>query len=130
MSLSVLVATKNSLLATYGALFNNGTLKVYAGSVPANADAALGSPTLLGTLSMSATAFGAPAAGSMAANAITQDAAADNTGTATFYRALQSDGTTVIEQGAIGTTGAELNLNTTSIVAGGPIQVSSFTRTL
>jgi hypothetical protein len=35
------------------------------------------------------------------ANAITSDASADATGTATFYRALKSDGTTVVADGGV-----------------------------
>ena len=130
MALSVAVDRRNALLTIYGADFNNGLLKIYAGTVPADADTALAAQVLLGTLTFAASAFGAAAAGSMAAAAITQDSAADATGTAAFYRALKSDGTTVIEQGLVGTTGAELNLNTTAIVVGGPIQVSSFIRTM
>lgn len=130
MTLSINTPIANAMLDAYGANFNNGTLKVYGGSVPANAAAALGGATLLGTLAMGATAFPAAAGGSITANAITQDAAADATATATFYRAFKSDGTTVIEQGAVGTSGAELNLNTTAIVLGGPIQASSFIRTM
>ena len=33
-----------------------------------------------------------------------------------------------IEQGTVGTSGADLNLNTTSIVAGGPVSITLFTR--
>ena len=130
MSISILAAIKGTLLSTYGANFNSGTLVIYAGTPPASADAALSSNPVLGTLTFSATAFAAPSAGSIAANAITQDSSADATGTATFYRAYKSDGTTVIEQGTIGTSGADLNLNTVNIVSGGPIQVTSFTRSL
>lgn len=130
MTVTITTARANALLDAYGARFNNGQLKVYAGAVPANADAALGAATLLGTLAFSATAFGAAAARSMAANAITQDSAADATATATFYRAFESDGTTLIEQGTVGAGSGDLSLNTTAIVAGGPIQVTGFTRTL
>jgi len=35
---------------------------------------------------------------------------------------------TCLEQGTVGTSGSDLNLNTTSIVAGGPVSVTSFTR--
>ena len=130
MAISITAARRNALLDAYGARFNGGTLRIYAGAVPASADAALGSPTLLGTLTFGNPAFAAASGGSMSANAITQDSAADATGTAAFYRAVESDGSTVIEQGTIGTSGADLNLNTTSIVTGGPIQVTGFTRTL
>ena len=34
------------------------------------------------------------------------------------------------EQGTIGTSGADLNLNTTSIVAGGPVAITSFQRSM
>lgn len=130
MTISITAARANALLDAYAARFNSGQLKIYAGSVPANADAALGGATLLGTLTFSATAFPAASSRSATANAITQDASADATGTASFYRAFESDGTTLIEQGTVGTSGADLNLNTTSIVNGGPIQVSSFVRTM
>jgi len=33
-----------------------------------------------------------------------------------------------MEQGTVGTSGADLNLNTTSLVAGGPLSITSFTR--
>ena len=62
-------------------------------------------------------------------DAITSDTSADNTGTATFFRALESDGTTVVFQGTVGTSGAELNLNTTSIVQLGTVSVTSLTYT-
>lgn len=122
----------NAALDAFCANFNNGTLKVYSGSVPTTADTALGAQVLLGTLTFGAAAFAAAAAKSASANAITQDSAADATGTASFYRAFKVDGTTVIEQGSVTATGGggELQLNTTSIVLGGPIQVSAFTKTL
>lgn len=122
-------AVAGSMLAPFNTAASAGLLKIYAGTPPSNADAALGGATLLGTLTMGNPAFTA-SSHTLTANAITQDSAADATGTATFYRLFQSDGSTVIEQGTVGTSGADLNLNTTSIVAGGPIQVSSFVRTL
>jgi hypothetical protein len=104
-------------------------LRIYdaTGGVPANANTALGSQVLLGTLTFSATPFPAAATGTLTANAITQDSAADATGTAAFYRILNSAGTVTYAQGTVGTSGADLNLNTTSIVAGGPISVTSLT---
>lgn len=62
-------------------------------------------------------------------NAITQDSSANATGTAAFFRIYKSDGTTVILQGSVGTSGQDLNLNTLSIVSGGPVAVTSFTIT-
>lgn len=107
-----------------------GSLRIYSGTAPADADAALSGNTLLAQLALSAPGFGASAdanPGAIAtASAITQDSSADATGTATFFRLLTNGGT-VIYQGTVGTSGANLNLVTTSIVATQPVSVSSLT---
>ena len=51
-------------------------------------------------------------------NAITQDSNANNTGTASWFRALKSDGSTVLFDGTVGVSGSDLNIATTAIVAG------------
>ena len=130
MAFSLTAARKNAMLDTFtSGIGASAIIRIYdnTGGVPANADAALGSQVLLGTLTMSATPFPAAAAGTMTANAITQDSSADATGTAAFFRILNSGGSTVMAQGTVGTSGADLNLNTTSIVAGGPISITSMT---
>lgn len=103
-------------------------LRIYSGTPPATANAALSGNTLLAELAMSATAFGA-AAGTgtvtKTAAAISSDTSADATGTATFFRIYKSDGTTCRIQGTVGTSGADLNLNSTSITSGGTVAVSS-----
>jgi hypothetical protein len=85
--------------------------------------------TLLAELRWNATAFGAASSGVATANAITADTSADNTGTATWFRALKSDGTTVVFDGSVGTSGADLNLNSTAISAGATVSVTAFTYT-
>lgn len=100
-------------------------LRIYDGTPPADANTALSSNTLLATLTMSATPFGAASGGTLTAASISNDSSADATGTASFFRILQSDATTVVLQGSVSTSGADLNLNTTSIVSGGPVAVSS-----
>jgi hypothetical protein len=37
---------------------------------------------------------------------------------------------TIVEQGSVSTSGADLNLNTVTLSAGGPLSITSFTRTL
>jgi hypothetical protein len=105
-------------------------VRIYSGSVPADADAALGGATLLAELAMSDPAFGAAADSSpgatATASAISNDASADATGTASFFRILDSDNN-VVAQGAVSTSGAELNLNTTSIVAAAIVSITSMT---
>jgi hypothetical protein len=104
------------------------TLRIYDGSVPATADTALSGNTLLAQLTMSDPAFGAASNGVATANAITQDASADATGTATFFRILDSNSNVII-QGTVGTATSDLVLNTTSIVAGATVSVTSLTYT-
>jgi hypothetical protein len=125
-------AARDAALNAVTATVNNGTLRIYSGTAPANADAALSGNTLLAQLTLGATAFGAAASGVATANAISADTSADATGTPTFFRLLQSNGTTVVYQGTAGASGQELNLSNLSggqIVAGGSVSVTSLTVT-
>ena len=123
-ALSYVVGTRNTRLNDAWDLVNGGTLKIYSGAVPANADAALSGNTLLSTLTFANPAFSAAAAGVKTANAIAQDPNAAATGVATFWRAF--NGAAVVAQGTVGTSGESLNLGTTNINAGDVVQVSSF----
>jgi hypothetical protein len=126
---SITTANRNRAADAVTVRANNGSLRIYAGTPPADANAGLSGNTLLANLPLSATAFGAAVNGVATANAITSDSSADATGTATFFRVLESDGTTVVFQGTVGTSGTELVLNNTSIVAGGNVSVTSLTYT-
>lgn len=108
---------------------NSGVLRIYSGTEPAAADTALSGNTLLAELTFAATAFGAASNGVATANSITQDSSNDATGTATFFRAFETGGSVVVFQGTVGTSGADLNLNTVSIVAGGTCSITSLTYT-
>jgi hypothetical protein len=130
MTVSFTTAVRNARAdAITTAIGSSGTLRIYDGTPPASANAALSSNTLLANLALSATYAAGASGGVLTASAISNDASADATGTATFYRILKSDGTTVIEQGTVSTSGADLNLNTTSIVIGGPVAITSKTFT-
>jgi hypothetical protein len=120
------VNTKADALA---ALLNGGKLRIYDGTQPATADTGITTQVLLAELTFGSPAFGAAVAGVAAANAITQDADADATGTATWFRALKSDGTTAVLDGSVGTSGADLNLNSVAIQIHAAVSVSSFTLT-
>jgi len=110
-------------------LLNNGYLRIYDGTQPATADTAVTTQTKLAELRWNATAFGAASNGVATANAITSDASADATGTATWFRALKSDGTTVVFDGSVGTSSADLVLNSVAISSGAQVSVTSFTYT-
>ena len=106
-------------------------INIYDGSVPADADASIGASTLLAQLTMSATAFGAAAddtPGAIAtASAITSDSSANATGTASYFRVLTQDAGTTCMQGTVGTSSADLILNTVSITIGSTVAITSFT---
>ena len=105
---------------------NTGFLRFYSGTQPATADTALSGNTLLAELTFAATAFPSATNGVAVANAITQDSSANATGTATFARALASNGTTVVADFTVSTSGADINLVTTSITATQVVQITSF----
>lgn len=130
MTVSFSTTTRNAMLdAITTAIGSSGLFRIYDGTPPASANAALSGNTLLAELALSATYAAAAASGVLTANAIATDASANATGTATFYRLYKSDGTTCIEQGTVGTSGSDCDLNTTGIVVGGPVVISSKTFT-
>ncbi len=122
-------AAANAAADTVCALLNTGYLRIYDGTQAANANTALGVQQLLAELRFNSTAFGSAVAGVATANALTPDSSANNTGTASWFRALKSDGTTVVFDGSVGTSGANLNLNSVAISSGAAVSVSSFTYT-
>ncbi|AEK07480.1 hypothetical protein PBI_ROPE_34 [Mycobacterium phage Rope] len=104
-------------------------IRLYSGTVPSNADAALSSNTQLAELTCASSPFASYSDTGSAARAvfgtITADSSADATGTATFFRILNSAGDTVKAQGTVGTTDADLILNTTSITLGSTVAITS-----
>lgn len=109
-------------------LLDGGKLRIYGGTQPANANASAGFGTLLAELTFGTPAYGPAVAGVAAANIIAEDASADASGQATWFRALQPDDTPVFD-GSVGTSGADLNLNTVSIVENAIVAVTSLTYT-
>lgn len=107
-------------------------IRIYAGTVPTDADTALSGNTLLATCPMSATPFPAATDGNpggvLTANAITSDSAADATGTATFGRLLTS-GATAKMQFSVGTSGTDCIFNTVAFVINAQIDITSFVLT-
>lgn len=109
------------------ALMNTGTIVILSGTQPVNANTALSGNTILATLTFGSPAFGAASSGIITANAIASGTAVA-TGTATFARIYESNGTTVVMDVTVGTSGAGINLTpTTSIVAGAMVVSNSFT---
>lgn len=112
------------------ARLNSGFLRIYDGTQPATAMVAVSTQTLLAELTFSATAAPATSNGLITFNALTADPSANATGTPTWFRAVQSNGTTVVMDGTAGASGCNLNLSGLTggqIIIGGTVSVSSFT---
>ena len=105
--------------------------EVYAGAIPASVAAAISDQTLLGTVTGSADPSATQSGGVITFNPVTEDSAADASGTAAFMRIFLGDDTAWADMDlgdlASSATG---KLNTTAIVAGGPIRVNAFTITV
>lgn len=100
-------------------------LRLYNAPRPSTGGAAT---TLLAELTCNTTFAPAAAGGVLTLNAITSGTAVA-TNTATWARLVKSDGTTFVADFSVGTSGAEINLNTTSIVTGATVSVTSATIT-
>ncbi len=124
MAVGYSVAVRNAMLdALTSQAGASALLRIYDGARPATGGAAT---TLLAELVCNATFAPAASGGTLTLNAIANDTAANATGTATWFRIVKADGTTHVLDGSVGTSGADLNMNTVSIVTGGPVAVSSF----
>lgn len=123
-------ATVEAALNAVAALLNSGYLEIWTGAQPALDGSLTG--TKLAKLAFGATAFGsATTTGGTAtatANSITS-ATASATGTAGYFALLASNDSTVIMTGSVGTSGADLNMNSTSITSGASVSCSSFALT-
>lgn len=106
----------------------SGLLRIYDGAQPATVATALGAQVKLAELALSATFAPGAAAGVLTANAITADASADATGTATWGTLTTAAGTRIADF-SVGTSGADLNLNSVAITAGANVAVTALTIT-
>lgn len=102
---------QNEGLITYAG--SGAKICIYQGTQPANANTAISTQTLLVTCDL-AGSFGTDTDGTLSLGTVNPGTAVA-TGTAQFFRIFQSDGSTVVMDGSVGTSGADLNLNNTSI---------------
>lgn len=129
MALAFPAAIRNGWLDNINAALNAGAgaalIRIYDGTRPATGGAAT---TLLAELTCTDPAAAAAASGVLTFSAIAQDASANATGTATWFRMVDSAAGFVMD-GNVGVSGSDLNLTTTSIVATQPVSISSATIT-
>jgi len=127
-------ATRNAILDAIATKINAGagagTIRVYNGTIPTDANTAVGSQTLLAELTFSDPCASSAASGVLTFSAITSDSSANATGTATWARILDSDANVIMDV-SVGSSGSVvLTFNTTAIVSGGPVAITAFTLTV
>jgi len=126
-NLKIDATTRNNMLDAITTRAGNAALlRIYDGTQPSTGGAAT---TLLAELTCASPLAPGAAAGVLTMSAITQDSSANATATATWFRLVKSDGTTHVLDGSAGTATTDLVLNTTSLVTGGPVAVTSWTIT-
>ena len=118
----------------FDGLLDNGYLRIYDSTggtgQPATVNTAIGSQVMLAELRFANPASAGASNGVITFSALTADASANATGTATWFRAFSSDGSAAQWDGSVSTSGATLNLNTTSIVSGAAVSVTALTFTI
>lgn len=130
MTTRLAATTRNARLdALITALGGGAQIRIFTTPRPANV-AAAETGTLLAELTGGTPFAPAASGGAATANAVTQDASANATGTAAWARLRTSGGTAIMDIDVSATGGgSELELVTTSIVTGQPVQISSFVLT-
>ena len=120
---------------------DGGFLDIYAGTVPADADASIGGATLLSTLTLGGDDVTGLTIDATATDgvikkpdaAVWRDPTPPATGTASFFRWRQTGDTGALSttdrriQGTVGTIGCDLNLNSTTITTGVAFEINTFT---
>jgi len=131
---SISTALRNDL-ASAADIFNSGVLEIRSGAAPG--PNAADSGTLLASITLPADAFGAVSTGVLSLAGTWEDASADGTGTAAHFRMKQSGDTGGATgstdqriEGTVGTSGADLNLDSTSITTGQAVGIDTFTITM
>lgn len=110
-------------LITYAG--SGSIIRLYDGTQPANANTAIVAQTLLVSLTI-AGGFGTDSNGTITLGAVTSGTAVAS-GTASFFRIVKSDGTTVVMDGSVGTSGSDLNLNTTTVASAQTVSITAGT---
>jgi hypothetical protein len=125
------LTTRHAMLNTLNASLSTTCFFIlYGGVQPADVSSAITAANVhVASLAMTQSSAFAAAAGSLiTANAISNDTNAAG-GTAGWFSITSSDGTTRFVDGSVGTSGADLNLNSTSITTGATVSITSFTIT-
>ena len=129
MALQLSTTVRNARLdAIETAIGASAVLKMRTGAAPANCGTA-DSGTVVSTINLPSDWLAAANSGSKAMSGSWADASADATGVMAHFRVYASDGTTCHMQGTVGTSGADMIVDNTSVNAGQSFTITGFTLT-
>lgn len=130
MTTNLSVAARNAMGdALESTIGTSPIMEIRTGAQPVNC-AAADSGTVLSTLTLPSDWLSDAVAGVKSLLGTWEDTSADATGMAGHFRIKDSGGTVAHWQGAVATSGAELNLDNTSFAAGQPFSITSFSLTV
>ena len=122
-------ALANAIATLVDADAGAGKILIYDGTIPTNANTAVGSQTLLATVNLADPAFGSASAGVITGT----DPASVNavaTGTASWFRMTDNSGDVIMDGDVTVTAGSgTMKLSSVSLTSGGPVDITSLTVT-
>lgn len=136
MALTFTAALRNAradAIETHIGTVGAAKITIYGGTAPAKVTDALSGNTVLAELICDTNLADPASGGVLTLRTISPDTSANATGTATFFRlARMTVSPSTYEdviQGSVGTSGADLNLNSTAIQANATVSITAFSIT-
>ena len=127
MAITLTSAAADAMSTALNTYINSGgaaKLRIYGGSVPANPSASP-SATVLATFDLNTPNPFTSSGGVLTLAGVPKTVSASAGGTANHFRILLNNGTTTVLQGSVGTSGADLILNTVTITSGVNVTITS-----
>ena len=125
LSINAALAEAMLITGSFKSLMDTGTLTIYNGTMPANADAALSGNSVL--VAMTSLAFAASAPGGVLSKTGTWSGTVVLGGTASFYRFVTGS---YIIQGTVSTAGSDLDLTSTVLTLSATQPINAFSISL
>lgn len=128
MAVRLAALTGNAMVDAVTTRMISGTIKVYTGSQPATGDTAV-TGTLLVTLTLDSTPVASGSSGVASYSDLPLSGTPVAGGVAGYFRVFTSGGAAVVD-GACGTSGSDMNMNTTTLVSGVPVTMTLASNTM
>jgi len=127
MSITYSTAIANAKLDVVESTIGTSAILKFRTGSPPSAVAGASTGTVLATLTLPSDWMNAASSRTKTKTGTWTDASADATGTAGHFEITASDGTTVGMRGTVGTSSADMIVNTVSFVSGDAVTVTTFT---